>query len=127
MKTGTSTDFRDNWAVSYHTDAIIGVWVGNTDNSPMGDVSGVTGAGPIWHHIAEYMISRGMIRRTDSPAPRPLRQISVCLDLACTRTELSYSKKTKSPASRPLDRLYHMGDFFGAVSEEEREKWGIVR
>jgi penicillin-binding protein 1C len=39
VKTGTSTDFRDNWAVSYHADAIIGVWVGNSDASPMGDVS----------------------------------------------------------------------------------------
>lgn len=39
VKTGTSTDFRDNWAVSYSPDAIIGVWVGNTDGSSMGDVS----------------------------------------------------------------------------------------
>ena len=69
VKTGTSTDFRDNWTVSYNPDAIIGVWVGNSDGSPMGDVSGVTGAGPIWHQIAEYMISRGMIRPHDSPPP----------------------------------------------------------
>jgi membrane carboxypeptidase/penicillin-binding protein PbpC len=39
VKTGTSTDFRDNWTVSYHPDAIIGVWVGNSDGSPMGDIS----------------------------------------------------------------------------------------
>jgi penicillin-binding protein 1C len=39
VKTGTSTDFRDNWAVSYDRDAIIGVWVGNSDASPMEDVS----------------------------------------------------------------------------------------
>lgn len=44
VKTGTSTDFRDNWTVSYSPDAIIGVWVGNSDNSPMIEVSGVTGA-----------------------------------------------------------------------------------
>lgn len=44
VKTGTSTDFRDNWAVSYHPDAIIGVWVGNTNASSMKDVSGVSGA-----------------------------------------------------------------------------------
>jgi len=39
VKTGTSTDFRDNWAVSYHEDAIIGIWVGNADGSAMNDVS----------------------------------------------------------------------------------------
>jgi penicillin-binding protein 1C len=39
VKTGTSTDFRDNWAISYSPDAIIGVWVGNSDASPMEDVS----------------------------------------------------------------------------------------
>ena len=39
VKTGTSTDFRDNWAISYGYDAIIGVWVGNSDASPMEDVS----------------------------------------------------------------------------------------
>jgi penicillin-binding protein 1C len=44
VKTGTSTDFRDNWAISYSNDAIIGVWVGNSDGSSMGDVSGVSGA-----------------------------------------------------------------------------------
>jgi penicillin-binding protein 1C len=35
VKTGTSTDFRDNWAISYSQYAIIGVWVGNSDGSPM--------------------------------------------------------------------------------------------
>ena len=42
VKTGTSTDFRDNWTISYSPDAIIGVWVGNSDGSSMGDVSGVS-------------------------------------------------------------------------------------
>lgn len=58
VKTGTSTDFRDNWTISYSPDAIIGVWVGNSDGSSMGDVSGVTGAGPIWHQIVEHMIEK---------------------------------------------------------------------
>ncbi len=41
VKTGTSTDFRDNWAISYSPEIIIGVWVGNVDGSSMRDVSGV--------------------------------------------------------------------------------------
>jgi penicillin-binding protein 1A len=48
-KTGTSTDFRDNWTVGYTSDFVVGVWAGNNDNSPMVDVTGIDGAGPIWH------------------------------------------------------------------------------
>ncbi len=49
VKTGTSNDFRDNWTVGYTNDYTIGVWAGNNDNSPMINVTGVDGAGPIWH------------------------------------------------------------------------------
>ena len=48
-KTGTTDDFRDNWTLGYTTDFVMGVWVGNDDNSPMVDVTGVQGAAPIWH------------------------------------------------------------------------------
>ncbi len=51
VKTGTTTDWRDNWTVGYSTERLVGVWVGNADNSPMLDVSGIDGAGPIWHDI----------------------------------------------------------------------------
>ena len=48
-KTGTTNDFRDNWTVGYTTGYVMGVWAGNDDNSPMINVSGITGAAPIWH------------------------------------------------------------------------------
>jgi 1A family penicillin-binding protein len=51
VKTGTTSDFRDNWAVGYTPDLVVGVWVGNADNEPMRDVSGVEGAAPIWHSL----------------------------------------------------------------------------
>jgi membrane peptidoglycan carboxypeptidase len=49
VKTGTSQNFDDNWTVGYTTDFVVGVWAGNDDNSPMVNVTGVDGAGPIWH------------------------------------------------------------------------------
>jgi penicillin-binding protein 1A len=49
VKTGTSTDFKDNWTVGYTTNYVMGVWAGNNDNSPMVNVTGVDGAAPIWH------------------------------------------------------------------------------
>jgi penicillin-binding protein 1C len=48
-KSGTSSGFRDNWTLGFTPKIAIGVWVGNADGSPMIDVSGVEGAGPIWH------------------------------------------------------------------------------
>ncbi len=54
-KTGTSTDFRDNWAIGYTPEFTVGVWVGNFDGAPMHEVSGVTGAGPILHAIFEKL------------------------------------------------------------------------
>ena len=47
-KTGTTTDFRDNWVVGYTPNLVVGVWVGNADNSTMQDVTGISGAAPIW-------------------------------------------------------------------------------
>ncbi|VVD78983.1 penicillin-binding protein 1C [Pandoraea communis] len=68
VKTGTSKDMRDNWAVGYSRRYTVGVWVGNADGAPMWDVSGVSGAAPIWHRMMDYLH-----RRTASlpPAPPP--------------------------------------------------------
>lgn len=53
-KTGTTNDFRDNWTVGYTPGLAVGVWTGNTDNSEMINVSGLTGAAPLW---SDYMQS----------------------------------------------------------------------
>ena len=57
-KTGTSTDFRDNWAMGFTPEFTVGVWVGNFDGSPMKEVSGVTGAAPIMHAVFERLHAR---------------------------------------------------------------------
>ena len=54
-KTGTSTDFRDNWTIGFTPEFSVGVWVGNFDGAPMREVSGVTGAGPILHAVFDYL------------------------------------------------------------------------
>ncbi|PHX94870.1 MAG: penicillin-binding protein 1C [Pedosphaera sp.] len=57
-KTGTSTDYRDNWAVGYTPEFTVAVWAGNFDGSPMRGVSGVTGAGPVLHTIFQNLRAR---------------------------------------------------------------------
>ena len=62
VKTGTSKDMRDNWAVGWSQRYTVGVWVGNAGGAPMHDVSGTSGAAPIWaalmHHLHRGQPSR---------------------------------------------------------------------
>lgn len=53
VKTGTTDQKRDNWAIGYTPSYVVGAWVGNNDNTPMNPkvASGVTGATPIWRNI----------------------------------------------------------------------------
>jgi 1A family penicillin-binding protein len=50
LKTGTSEDHRDAWAMGYTPSLTIGVWAGNNDNSPMiKQGSSILAAVPIWN------------------------------------------------------------------------------
>src|SRR6185437_6709181 len=51
VKTGTSEDMRDNWCIGFSRHFTVAVWVGNYEGDSMRDVSGVSGAAPIWHDI----------------------------------------------------------------------------
>ena len=55
VKTGTSKDMRDNWCVGYSRRYTVGVWVGNFSGEPMRDVSGVSGAAPIWAEVMRWL------------------------------------------------------------------------
>ncbi len=57
VKTGTSRDFHDSWVVGYTGDFVVGVWIGNTENEALDQVSGSSGAGAIWHDVMEYLLS----------------------------------------------------------------------
>ena len=69
-KTGTSKGFRDNWAVGYTESLTVAVWVGNFDGSPMREVSGITGAGPLFRAVmsaAARFIPPGELARPRAP------------------------------------------------------------
>jgi len=57
VKTGTTNDFRDNWTMGYTPDIAIGVWIGNADYTPMKNISGVTGAAPLWKDVMQWVIN----------------------------------------------------------------------
>ncbi len=76
VKTGTSSDFRDTWTIGFSRDYTVGVWVGNFDGSAMHDVSGVTGAGPLWNRIMLHLHER----RSPPPFPKPqgFARVTIC-------------------------------------------------
>ena len=66
VKTGTSKDMRDNWAIGFSQRYTVGVWVGNASGAPMWDVSGTTGAAPVWAAVMNHL------HKTEpSRAPQP--------------------------------------------------------
>jgi membrane carboxypeptidase/penicillin-binding protein PbpC len=77
-KTGTTTDWRDNWTLGYTPDLAAGVWVGNADNTPMLDISGISGAGPIWHDFMVNVLRNVPARQF--ARPDGLVQVEVCAD-----------------------------------------------
>ena len=69
VKTGTTNDRRDNWAIGGTPQVIVGTWVGNNDNSPMKQVaSGVSGASPIWNRIVKAAVAGKPVVPFDTPS-----------------------------------------------------------
>jgi len=55
VKTGTSKDMRDNWCIGYSQKYTVGVWVGNFRGDPMWNVTGISGAAPVWLEVMNYL------------------------------------------------------------------------
>jgi penicillin-binding protein 1C len=94
-KTGTTTDFRDNWVVGYTPSLVVGVWVGNADNRPMINATGITGAAPIWHHFMRTVLN-GVPEEQFPSRPDDLVQVEICTlsgllpTLDCPETRLEW-------------------------------------
>jgi penicillin-binding protein 1C len=67
VKTGTSKDMRDNWCIGFSDRYTVGVWVGNFSGEPMWNVSGISGAAPIWLEVMNYLHRQRLSR----PQPHP--------------------------------------------------------
>lgn len=89
-KTGTTNDFRDNWTIGYTPDLVTGVWVGNANNAAMKNVTGVTGAAPIWHNIMERVTGNTPAR--EFPVPPGLVKAEICTDSGLLATDLCPAK-----------------------------------
>ena len=64
VKTGTSREFCDSWTIGYTPDFLVGVWIGNSDNTPMNGISGQSGAGEIWNEAMNLLINSEYNKKT---------------------------------------------------------------
>lgn len=96
VKTGTSKDMRDNWCVGYSDRYTVGVWVGNFDGQSMWDVSGVSGAAPVWRDVMDYLHRGQPGRAPKPPAGVRRQQIAYQPELESARAEW-FIAGTESP------------------------------
>jgi penicillin-binding protein 1C len=76
VKTGTTSNFHDNWTVGYTPDLVVGVWSGNTNYEPMREVNGLSGAAPIWHQFMRTVLAEQPVH--EFVRPPGLTQVEIC-------------------------------------------------
>lgn len=78
VKTGTTNDRRDNWAIGWSRSVVVGAWVGNNDNAPMKEVaSGVSGASPIWRRVMLEALSSYPSENFETPPGIVSREVDI--------------------------------------------------
>ena len=102
VKTGTSKEMRDNWCVGYSRDYTVGVWVGNFSGEPMRNVSGITGAAPIWLEIMDWLHRAMPSRPPDPPAGLAAAAVSFPRQVEPDRVEWFLNGTEPGPAATTL-------------------------
>jgi membrane peptidoglycan carboxypeptidase len=104
-KTGTTESYKDAWTMGYTPFAVVGVWVGNSDNSPIDKKTGIGLAAPIWRKIMEKLLISNPIENFTDPDPilETKPALSGKLDSSDTHTILYYINKDDILGPQPQD------------------------
>ena len=78
VKTGTSSDYRDAWAIGFNDQYTIGVWFGNLDYTPMHEITGSSGPAIVLRTLFNEL-NRGRSERALYFSPH-LEKKRVCID-----------------------------------------------
>ena len=110
VKTGTSKEMRDNWCIGYSTRYTVGVWVGNFSGEPMWEVSGLTGAAPIWAEVMRAVHGANTPPNPVAPAGLEQRDVQFTGGLEPARQEwfmagTATSRVTAAVASQQPARI----------------------
>jgi penicillin-binding protein 1C len=79
VKTGTSEDWRDAWAVAFTDRYVVGAWVGHPDWRPMRSVTGFAGGAALVQQVVEALHQRELDGLSDLSFPAPEGWVAVRL------------------------------------------------
>lgn len=105
VKTGTSKEMRDNWCLGFSDQYTVGVWVGNFSGEPMREVSGISGAAPIWMEMMNYLHRNRASKLPKTPTGIVRAQVRFDQDLEAPREECFI--KGSEPVSRVGPNSHH--------------------
>jgi penicillin-binding protein 1C len=124
VKTGTTDEKRDNWTIGYTPSYVVGVWVGNNDNSTMNPkiASGVTGASPIWNRLMTMVLKGKADEQFNKPDNVIAMQVDTLtgglpIDGQSTRSE--YFIKGTEPTTRSQVYQHKDGQDFLVFREDD--------
>lgn len=125
VKTGTTNDSRDNWTVGFTPDIVVGVWVGNADNSPMVGTSGITGAAPIWNQVMTAALQGKPAQQF--PVPPGVGQATICADYGTAdfgdcpansrRQEVFFAQNPPTPPDQVV-KVLKIDQFSGLIANQ---------
>jgi penicillin-binding protein 1C len=121
VKTGTSSDFRDTWTVGYTTDYTVATWVGNFNGAPMQNVSGVTGAAPLWNRIMLHLHEHKEPKAFSVPSGLVKRPICAVSGKKPTPACPIIVQEYFSPEDLP-DYQHQTDSFFTAIASTDPSK-----
>jgi len=107
VKTGTTDLKRDNWTIGYTPSFVVGVWVGNNDNTPMNPkiASGITGASSIWHNLMVMVLKDKkdeQLSKPDNVIALQIDSLSGGLPVDGQASRSEYFVKGTEPTARSL-------------------------
>jgi 1A family penicillin-binding protein len=123
-KTGTTNDYRDSLTVGYTPQLVTGVWIGNTDNSPMERVAGLSGAAQIWNRFMNHALANTPAANFNVPSG--VRPFEICEDTgtqpsgACPqRIQFSYAEdRPPLPPEQDLWQFVRIDRISGKLATE---------
>ncbi len=123
-KTGTTNDYRDSLTVGYTPQLVTGVWVGNTDNSPMDRVAGSGGAALVWNRFMSAALANAPVENFS--VPDGIQSVEICEDTgaqpspACPqRIQFPFrADRAPLPAEQDLWQLIRLDRVSGKLATE---------
>ena len=120
-KTGTTNGGRDLWTMGFTRNAVVGVWLGTSDNSPTYNTSGYRSAAPVWNAV--------MAAATNWYPPTPFENPGgvVVREICRTTGTLSYSACPEPTTGLFLHEQYPPPAEEGFLQRVTVDSWSLLR